>query len=92
MRTPGGAWLEWRLEPCGANTTRLHQRAVFFPKGLAGQLYWYSLMPFHGIVFTGMANNIAVAAGRVPRSPGAVTVGASITTRLAPDGSPEEHS
>ena len=40
----------------------LHQRAIFFPKGLAGQLYWYSLLPFHGIIFTGMLNNIAVAA------------------------------
>ena len=62
MRTPGGAWLEWRLEPRGEHITQLHQRAVFFPKGLAGQLYWYSLLPLHGIIFTGMLNNIAVAA------------------------------
>ena len=76
MRTPGGAWLEWRLEACGEHTTKLHQRAIFFPKGLAGQLYWYSLLPFHGIIFTGMANNIAVAAGRVPRIPRAGRDGA----------------
>ena len=62
MRTPGRAWLEWRLESRGAEVTRLHQRAIFFPKGLAGRLYWYSLLPFHGIIFTGMLNNIAVAA------------------------------
>jgi uncharacterized protein YbjT (DUF2867 family) len=62
MRTPGGAWLEWRIESRGAHITQLHQRAIFFPKGLAGQLYWYSLLPFHGIIFTGMLNNIAVAA------------------------------
>jgi uncharacterized protein YbjT (DUF2867 family) len=62
MRTPGGAWLEWHVESRGSQLTRLHQRAIFFPRGLAGRLYWYSLMPFHGIIFTGMLNNIAVTA------------------------------
>lgn len=68
MRAPGGAWLEWRLEPRAANRTRLHQRAIFFPKGLAGRIYWNSLRPFHGIIFTGMLNNIAVAAQSGPRT------------------------
>ena len=68
MRTPGAAWLEWRLESRGADRTRLHQRAIFFPKGLAGRLYWNALLPFHGIIFTGMLNNIAVAAQRGPES------------------------
>ncbi|NDK88483.1 SDR family oxidoreductase [Gordonia desulfuricans] len=62
MRTPGGAWLEWHLEAADEQHTRLRQRAVFFPKGLAGQAYWYSLLPFHGIIFTGMISNIAGAA------------------------------
>src|SRR5690242_5506205 len=62
MRTPGRAWLEWRLESRSEHTTTLHQRAIFFPKGLAGRLYWYSLLPFHGIIFTGMLNNISVSA------------------------------
>ena len=44
MRTPGGAWLEWHLDALDGHTTRLCQRAIFFPKGLAGQLYWYSLI------------------------------------------------
>ncbi|WP_162563696.1 DUF2867 domain-containing protein, partial [Mycolicibacterium mucogenicum] len=35
---------------------------IFFPKGLAGRLYWYALMPFHGIIFTGMIKNIAAEA------------------------------
>ncbi|MFD6896643.1 SDR family oxidoreductase [Rhodococcus sp. NPDC060086] len=59
MLAPGGAWLEWRLEPLTPHRTRLHQRALFFPKGLAGRLYWYSLLPFHGIIFAGMLENIA---------------------------------
>jgi len=62
MRTPGKAWLQWELHACGEGTTRLHQRAIFFPKGLAGRLYWYALMPFHGIIFTGMIKNIAAEA------------------------------
>ena len=62
MRTPGGAWLEWRLDATDPGTTVLRQRAILFPKGLAGQLYWYSLLPFHGIIFTGMIANISGAA------------------------------
>jgi len=38
------------------------QRAVFHPRGLLGHLYWWSVAPFHGIVFGGMARNIARAA------------------------------
>lgn len=64
MRAPGGAWLEWRVEPLGPERCRLHQRAVFFPRGLAGRLYWYSLVPFHGIIFRGMLENIAGTASR----------------------------
>jgi hypothetical protein len=35
------------------------QRAVFHPHGLAGHLYWWSVAPFHSVVFGGMARNIA---------------------------------
>lgn len=49
---PGGAWHEWRLEPRGTDTTRLRLRTVFFPKGLAGQLYWYGSAPMRGIAAT----------------------------------------
>jgi len=64
MRAPGGAWLEWRVERLAADRTRLTQRAIFFPKGIAGRLYWYSLLPFHGIIFRGMLENIAGTASR----------------------------
>jgi hypothetical protein len=59
MKLPGRAWLEFRVEraPDGAST--LHQRAIFFPHGLGGRLYWLAVMPFHGIVFEGMANGMA---------------------------------
>jgi uncharacterized protein YbjT (DUF2867 family) len=65
MRAPGGAWLEWRVRPVDQNSSRLEQRAIFFPKGLAGRLYWYSILPFHGIIFRGMMENITGAAARL---------------------------
>ncbi|MDP5105760.1 MAG: SDR family oxidoreductase [Polaribacter sp.] len=53
MILPGEAWLEFRIED-GV----LYQTATFRPHGLAGRLYWYSVMPFHWFVFNGMINNI----------------------------------
>lgn len=67
MRLPGLAWLELSVEPTGADTSRYRQRAVFHPRGLAGQAYWWSVKPFHGPVFQGMAHNIAAAAERAAR-------------------------
>jgi uncharacterized protein YbjT (DUF2867 family) len=59
MRVPGRAWLEMTATPDGAGRSVYRQRAVFLPRGLAGHAYWASVMPFHGIVFSGMARNIA---------------------------------
>lgn len=67
MRLPGLAWLEMRVEPVGdgaARRVRYRQRAVFHPRGLAGHLYWWSVSPFHAVVFGGMARNIVRAAER----------------------------
>lgn len=64
MRVPGRAWLELRAEPAG-EASHYRQRAVFFPKGLAGRLYWWAVLPFHGIVFAGMANRITATAERM---------------------------
>src|SRR3954453_2427251 len=61
MRLPGRAWLELRVAPAGDGSTYT-QRAVFQPRGLAGHLYWWSVAPFHRLVFGGMARNIAAAA------------------------------
>ncbi|MEO7123694.1 MAG: SDR family oxidoreductase [Lacisediminihabitans sp.] len=62
MKLPGRAWLEMSAEPAGGNGSIYRQRAVFFPRGLGGRLYWFSILPFHGIIFTGMASRIAKAA------------------------------
>lgn len=61
MRVPGLAWLELGCAPDG-DGARYTQRAVFFPQGLSGRLYWLSVLPFHGAIFRGMANRITAAA------------------------------
>jgi hypothetical protein len=40
----------------------LTQRAIFFPQGLGGRLYWMAVTPLHGIVFAGMAKSMGKAA------------------------------
>ena len=73
MRVPGQAWLEFRLSDVAATTrgagegngagrggavgTHVVQRAIFRPRGLAGRLYWWVLIPFHAIIFPGMLRN-----------------------------------
>ncbi|MDP9497957.1 MAG: DUF2867 domain-containing protein, partial [Actinomycetota bacterium] len=51
--------------------------ALFAPRGLAGHVYWWSVFPFHGVVFEGMARNIAAAAERGAAERVAVGTGAA---------------
>jgi uncharacterized protein YbjT (DUF2867 family) len=62
MRLPGLAWLELRVDQDEVDRTVLRQRALFHPQGLLGHAYWWSVWPFHSMVFGGMARNIALAA------------------------------
>jgi hypothetical protein len=57
MILPGEAWLEFRIVNKD-DQYYLQQTATFRPKGLAGRLYWYSVLPFHFFVFDGMAENV----------------------------------
>ncbi|MBC9935998.1 MULTISPECIES: SDR family oxidoreductase [unclassified Leucobacter] len=61
MRLPGLAWLQMEVLPDGKGSL-YRQRAIFFPRGLAGRLYWFSILPFHGIIFSGMVNRITSTA------------------------------
>ena len=54
MKLPGEAWLEFKIRD-----NVLVQSATFRPHGLLGRLYWYSVLPLHGIIFKGMLNKIA---------------------------------
>ncbi|MFC8228923.1 SDR family oxidoreductase [Streptomyces sp. NPDC057287] len=64
MRLPGLAWLEMYAEKGEGGRSHYRQRAVFHPAGLLGHAYWWSVSPFHAVVFGGMARNIAQAAVR----------------------------
>jgi hypothetical protein len=64
MRLPGLAWLEMSVIEDGPERAKYRQRALFYPRGLAGHAYWWLVAPFHGLVFKGMARNIARAALR----------------------------
>lgn len=64
MRLPGLAWLEMYAEREPDGRTRYRQRALFHPQGLLGHAYWWSVSPFHAVVFGGMARNITRAAAR----------------------------
>jgi uncharacterized protein YbjT (DUF2867 family) len=57
MKLPGEAWLEFRIREQGGKNI-LFQTATFRPKGLWGRLYWYSVLPFHGLIFPRMARNL----------------------------------
>jgi hypothetical protein len=59
MKLPGLAWLEFAVTETPEGGSELIQRAIFFPHGLGGRLYWLAVMPFHGIVFAGMARAMA---------------------------------
>lgn len=69
MKVPGEALLSFELQeptpedrPKTSSATRLVQTARFLPRGLFGLLYWYAVLPLHGIVFKGMLNGIRTAA------------------------------
>ncbi|MGA1862200.1 DUF2867 domain-containing protein [Deferribacter thermophilus] len=53
MRLPGKAWLEFSILDDDFTIT-----AYFYPKGLAGRIYWYLMLPFHKIIFKLMQKDI----------------------------------
>ncbi|PKL89592.1 MAG: DUF2867 domain-containing protein [Ignavibacteriae bacterium HGW-Ignavibacteriae-2] len=57
MKLPGEAWLEFIISEKDGKTF-LIQTATFRPRGLFGRIYWYSVLPFHQLIFNGMAENI----------------------------------
>jgi len=63
MKMPGRAWLEFRIEDSDGRTT-LTQRAIYSPHGLLGHAYWWSVAPFHAVVFPPMARHIVETAAR----------------------------
>lgn len=61
LKLPGRGWLQFEVEGTdeAAPSTRITQTAFFEPKGLAGTLYWYAVLPFHGVLFAGLLRSLA---------------------------------
>lgn len=57
MKLPGEAWLEFEIVPHGTGGT-LKQTATFRPNGIWGRFYWYSLYPFHALIFSQLAKRL----------------------------------
>lgn len=62
MKVPGLAWLQFEVHPLKEGYSQLIQTAFFAPKGLVGLIYWYSLYPFHALIFRGLVEKIQVIA------------------------------
>jgi len=69
MKMPGRGWLEFEVVPLApdggdgrAPRVRIHQTALFDPRGLGGLAYWYAIWPLHELVFRRMLAGIARAA------------------------------
>ncbi len=58
MKLPGRACLEFEVTGDSTGSV-IRQTASFNPLGLLGRAYWYSVLPFHHFVFSGMLLGIA---------------------------------
>jgi len=47
-KAAGDRWLEMRISPEG-NGSRYEQRAIFYPRGLLGRVYWYAGRPLQAV-------------------------------------------
>ncbi len=70
MKLPGDALLSFEIEPVSgsAGRWRLVQHARFKPRGLGGLLYWYLILPLHGLVFRGMLDGIRRETAKIASS------------------------
>jgi hypothetical protein len=58
MILPGKAWLELNIKEINNNRNELTIEASFAPRGIGGHLYWWSVKPFHNLIFPIMLKNI----------------------------------
>jgi len=62
MNVWGAAWLDFLVEPLDEKRSRLTLTARYYPKGLTGLAYWWSVYPLHYLIFDKMARAICRAA------------------------------
>jgi uncharacterized protein YbjT (DUF2867 family) len=69
MRVPGDAWLEWRITTTDDGATELWQLARFHPRGMAGRLYWWALLPIHKVIFKQLTERLVAASEQPSTEP-----------------------
>lgn len=60
---PGPAWLEITVTPRRTDGSRYTQRAIVFPRGIPGRLYWSMLRPLYTSALRALAHDIIASAG-----------------------------
>jgi Protein of unknown function (DUF2867) len=73
-RMPGTTWLEMRVSSVSRAWKPLPQRAVFYPRGITGRIYWYRGLPLHRRWFSQTFREVFACAGTTYGSSGSVTV------------------
>jgi uncharacterized protein YbjT (DUF2867 family) len=68
MKLPGLAWLQFEALDRDEGGATLRQTAFFEPRGIFGYLYWFSVLPFHALIFGNMAARIVEQAAIPPES------------------------
>ena len=61
-RGPGERWLEMSVTPEGSGSC-YEQRAIFYPRGLLGRMYWIAGRPLQAIALEARVRRVAAAAG-----------------------------
>ena len=62
MKVPGNAWLEWAISAGPDGSAIVRQLATFHPRGVAGRVYWWVLLPIHKIIWKRLAERLAALA------------------------------
>jgi hypothetical protein len=57
VRAPVQAWLEVTVTPQDEGGCRYTQRAIVYPRGITGRLYWFLLRPLHTAALRGLARS-----------------------------------
>ncbi|WP_313676775.1 DUF2867 domain-containing protein [Mycolicibacterium sp.] len=61
-RGPGDRWLEMRVTPDGKGS-RYEQRAIFYPRGLLGRVYWYAARPLEAVTLDRRVKKVTASVG-----------------------------
>ena len=65
FKLPGQGWMRFKIHSKDSQKITLFLTIFFAPKGLWGLFYWYSLLPFHRVVFNIMLKKIILEAKQI---------------------------